>query len=294
MKLVTIGDGLMARAIQEALPETVILGHDSIEVTSQDSIVHALREHRPDIAVYCAARHSLMACEKDPDGTFEVNARGAERVARLVPTIYLSSDYVHSDGGPHDEVLPGRQPRSVYGRSKLAGELATLEQDGIVVRISGLFHGSVQSFKGISFPEMVARSYDPLRLPSDQVFSPTYAPDAAERIKHLIYELAADRTMAPLGDDFDSEPTQGIYHAANAGSVSWADFATHIRKRMGRPRMKVVGFAANDPLRPKNSALRSTRLMPLRSWIEAVDAWMIARQRHLEEARTVSPLRGNA
>lgn len=293
MKLATIGAGMLASAIQRALPETVILGHDVVDVTSQDSIVAALREHRPDVVIYVAAIHKLLDAEKNPTLAMEVNARGVGRVARLVPTLFVSTDYVFGDGGPHDEALPGREPRSAYGRTKRAGEIMALENDGIVVRVSGLFDGEFQSRKGVSFPEMVAQSYDPLRLPSDQVFSPTYAPDAADRIAHLTRALVGGERHIQTAPD-DMVVVGGIYHAANQGSVSWADFATHIRQRMGRPRMKVTPFVANDPLRPTNSSLRSTRLMPLPSWVDGIDRWMVARQRHLEETREVSPLRGNA
>src|SRR5690606_6168199 len=126
-------------------------------------------------------------------------------------TVYISTDYVFNDGGPHDEVMPGSTPRSVYGRSKLAGELATLEHDGIVVRVSALY-GHHRSHKGPSFPEMVTTGFEPLRLPDDQRFSPTYAPDAAERIAELA--VALGHACGPA-EPCPIEVPQGIYHAAN-------------------------------------------------------------------------------
>lgn len=294
MKVVTIGAGLMASAIQAEMPDVTILGHDAIDVTSQDSIVAAFREHQPDVAIYCAAYHRLMECEGNPTLAFDVNARGVERVARLVPTVYLSTDYVFSDGGPHEEVLPGRQPRSVYGRSKLAGELAALENDGIVVRISGVFDERFQSHKGLSFPEMVARSYDELKLPSDQIFSPTYAKDAAMRIVALVDVFAAKNSVEPpakgvlvhpssgYGGGFFPGPN-GIYHAANAGATSWADFAVVVNDLLGR-RQKIKHVEMRDALRPRSSALLSTRLPSMRAWLSALIAWRDAREALLKVA----------
>src|ERR1043165_41586 len=221
MKVVPIGAGLMASAIAAEMDVTV-LGHDAIDVTSNDSIVAAFREHQPDVAIYCAAKHALAWCETHATETFDVNAKGVERVARLVPTVYLSTDYVFSDGGPHTEVLPGRQPRSVYGRSKLAGELAALERDGIVVRLSGVFDERFQSHKGKSFPELIATSYDELKLPTDQIFSPTYAKDAAARIAGLAMGFGN------YGPSWQGEG--GIYHATNQGPTSWANPPTAVHQ----------------------------------------------------------------
>lgn len=290
-----LGNGLLARSIFDVLvpmerslgepPQIVMLGHDDFDIRNYDSIVAALRAHKPDVIINTVAYHNVALCERNPDTAFDINSRGAERVASLCPTVYVSTDYVFSDGGPHDESMPGRQPRSVYGRSKLAGELATLEKDGIVVRVSGLYHHEYQSHKGPSFPESVLSGWDAMELPTDQVFSPTYAPDAAERI----VRLALDRVHGYVDEGV---PCVGIYHAANAGSVSWADFAPEILSLAGR-RRKVRGVVRHDPIRPTNSALRSTRLPPLRNWRVALDAWWLARQAVID-AKAISPLRENA
>lgn len=291
VRLATIGAGLMANAIKRELPDTTIIGHDQVDVTSQDSIVHALREVRPDAVVYCAAVHRLDICEKQPQLALEVNARGVARVSRLVPTVFVSTDYVWSDGGPHEESLPGREPRSVYGRTKRTGEIMALENDGIVVRVSGLYDEEFVSRKSATdFPARVLTSFENMRFPSDQVFSPTYARDAAKRIAMLAGLAAEGKTLALPG--FPEQPLiQGIYHAANDGSVSWADFAALILKAAGR-RYKVTPFEAKDPLRPTNSALVSKRLPPLRSWQTALHDYLDRRQALLYENREVSPLRG--
>lgn len=290
MKVLIVGAGLMAQAVAAEMPDAVVLGHDKIDLTSYDSIIRALREHKPDVAINTAAIHNLKTCQANPHAAFDVNAYGAGRLAALIPTVMLSTDYVFSDGGPHEEVMPGRQPRSVYGRSKLAGELETLERDGIVVRISGVYDERFISRKGPSFPETVLTKFENMRFPSDQVFSPTYARDAAKRIAMLAGLAAEGKTLALPG--FPEQPLiQGIYHAANDGSVSWADFAALILKAAGR-RYKVTPFEAKDPLRPTNSALVSKRLPPLRSWQTALHDYLDRRQALLYANREVSPLRG--
>ena len=272
MRVCVLGDGLLARSIAD-VTDAVTLAHSDFDIRDLDSLVAALKPHRPDVLINTVAVHRLAQCEADPDLAWAVNAKGAGRVAALAPTVYISTDYVFNDGGPHDEGMPGQQPRSVYGKSKLAGELETLARDGIVVRVSGLYHHKWESHKGPSFPTQIVTGFDPVKVASDQRLSPTYAPDAAERIAFL-----ADRMTYDIYQPGMFEPTHGIYHAANAGSTTWAEFAQQIVE-MTRSRRIVVPQAQHDSLRPTNSALRSTRLPPLRHWAVALQAWSIAREK---------------
>lgn len=268
MRIAVLGAGMMAQAVVDAAAKrdvtVAFFGHDNFDIRDLDSIVRVLKPIMPDVLVNTVALHALQRCEDDPDLAFAINAKGAGRVAMLAPTVYLSTDYVYNDGGPHPEGMPGRTPRSVYGRSKLAGELETLEQGGIVVRLSGVYDAIYQSHKGPSFPSQVLSDHAAIKVASDQRFSPTYAPDAAERI----VDLALGGT-----DGFWSS---GIYHAANDGSTTWAEFAQHICEVTGHDR-PIIPVAKHDPIRPTDSSLVSTRIPPLRHWKQALAAWSLAR-----------------
>lgn len=267
MRLLIVGDGLLGQTLfddhrcaadDDDLCGVALRRHADIELTSPDSIRAAVDAFMPDVAINTAALHRLGECEDDPNRAYEVNARGAKYLAERVPTVYISTDYVFNGGGPHDEVLPGQTPRSAYGRSKLSGEINTLEQGGIVVRVAGLY-GHHRSHKGPSFPEALLSSHDPIRLPTDQVFSPTYAPDAAVRILDLAEKLAKGKA-------------DGIYHATNHGSTSWAEFGESILAFTGHER-HITAHRANDLLRPGDSSLVSTRLKPLRHWKQGLSQW---------------------
>jgi dTDP-4-dehydrorhamnose reductase len=262
VRLAIVGDGLLGRTLfSHRISEgkdgdvSILWDHNEIDLTSHSSIRAALNLRRPDVVINTAAFHSVVECERDPVRAYDVNARGAERLAELVRTVYISSDYVFNDGGPHDESLPGRQPRSIYGRSKLGGEIGTLEQGGVVVRVAGLF-GHYPSHKGPTFPEMILSSHDPIRLPTDQRFSPTYAPDAAARILAIALNPKAE----------------GIYHATNKGDVSWAEWGEEILAYVHHDRPILPG-RARDPIRPLNSVLKSTRLPQLPHWKDALGRW---------------------
>lgn len=289
MRVAIVGDGLLGRTLIERLEgfdaiEPVMLGHKDIEVANPESVKRALDGF--DVAINTVAFHKLQGCEDDPTLARLVNADGARNVASVVPTFYVSTDYVFNDGGPHDESLPGEDPRSVYGKTKLAGEIATLEHGGIVVRVSGLF-GHYRSHKGPSFPEMVSSSFDTLRVPADQRFSPTYAPDAAEQIAGLVLRYVSQpNDVPPLTAYAAKMRVGGIYHAANAGTTSWAEFAEQICEVLPW-RRHVEAIRSRDPIRPRNSSIKSTRLPALRHWRFALDAWADVRRKELY----ISPLR---
>lgn len=289
MNLVVLGDGLLARSIKDVAPDAILLGHGDVEITSLDSLTQAFRKVQPDVVVNTVAMHRLYDCENDPMLARLVNEIGAGRVASLVPTVYVSSDYVFNDKGPHDEAMPGERPRSVYGQTKLGGELATLEHGGIVVRVSALF-GHHRSHKGPSFPDLVTTGFDPMKLPSDQRFSPTYAPDAAERIADLALGLVDKDGPWRLpwhdGPYGNVKSIEGIYHAANRGSTTWAEFAQHIVE-VTRHKRHITPFEAKDRLRPTNSVLRSKRLPALPHWADGLGRWALRR----EFVPFVSPLR---
>ena len=257
-KVAIVGDGLLGTTIKDVLPEATLWAHRDIDILSESSVRHALFAKNPDVVINTAAFHRLGECETARHKAFDVNAKGAELLAKLVPTVYISTDYVFNDGGPHDECLPGQQPRSIYGRSKLAGEMATLAAGGVVVRVAGLY-GHYKSHKGPTFPEAVLSDHAPMALPTDQIFSPTYAPDAAGRILDIALALA------------DGE-ADGIYHATNRGATNWAEFAEHILIYAHHER-HILPFVANDDLRPRNSALVSKRLPPLPHWADALSRW---------------------
>jgi dTDP-4-dehydrorhamnose reductase len=286
-----LGDGLLGRTLFDEIDgrgiKAIMFGHtDFFEITDPDSVKRTLSEDAFDVAINTVAFHKVAECEADKPRAIAVNTDGARNVASVLPTVYISTDFVFNDGGPHDEWLPGERPRSVYGQTKLGGELATLERGGIVVRVSGLF-GRHASHKGPTFPEQMDASFDAVRLPTDQVFSPTWAPDAAKRIVDLAIGLVYCDQYGVDG----CEPA-GIYHAANAGSTSWAQFGEEILALL-RHRRHVIPYVAHDPIRPRNSALRSTRLPALPHWRISLDDWLRHRDEEIFRNR-VSPLREGA
>ena len=252
--------------------------HTDIEVTDAVGVAERLEAAAPDVIINCAAFHRVDDCEIHPEQAFRVNALGARNVAlagaRLgALVVYVSTDYVFDGhlGRPYREDDVPR-PINVYGASKLAGEhlVAASTPRHLIVRVSSLFGVAGASGKGGNFVETMirkARAGEAIRVVDDIVMSPTYAADAALRIRQLI-----------------AGGTTGLVHAANAGACSWFEFARTILELVGveadlRPQRSAE--LQTSAQRPRNSALEAGHLQP--SWVDALRRYLVAKG-HIAEA----------
>lgn len=240
--------GMLGRDIAAALADTHrVLAWDieEIDITDRSRTVGQIAAARPEVVVNAAAFVDLEACETDPDRAWLVNAVGAGHVAQGAEAadaslIYISTDYVF-DGraqSDYDEVaLPN--PLNHYGRSKLAGERLSLSscRRTCAVRTAWLFGHAPRNY--------VARVLDAatrdgvVRMPDDQVESPTYTGDLAAAISRLV----ACRASA-------------IVHMTSRGACTRAEFAAEVLRQAGRAEpVEVVeprsaGRYARRPARP--------------------------------------------
>jgi dTDP-4-dehydrorhamnose reductase len=269
--LVTGAGGQVGSEVAVHLPhhEVVALGRAELDLAERDTVEQVVGTLLPDAVVNCAAYTNVDGCETDPEGAMAVNALGPRHLATACTRIgahlvHVSTDYVF-DGekdGPYDEWdLPG--PCSVYGRSKLGGEVevARHASSWTVARTSWVF-----GRRGRDFVDTIlgrARQGGPLRVVTDQRGCPTYAPDLAG----MLARLAVERR-------------QGVYHVTNQGACTWHEFARAAVELAGLD-PEVVGsttaaeFGRLAP-RPANSVLAGTALVAsglprLRPWRAALE-----------------------
>ncbi|MEU0219028.1 dTDP-4-dehydrorhamnose reductase [Streptomyces sp. NPDC006265] len=275
--LITGAGGMLGRDVVEELTrrgETVVgLDRAALDITSASAVDSAVREHRPDVVVNCAAYTAVDDAETDEDRALEINGDGPRLLARACAAhdarlIHVSTDYVFSGEArttPYPENHP-TGPRTAYGRTKLAGERAVLEElpgASAVLRTAWLYgvHGSnfVRTMIGLE-----ARR-DTLDVVDDQRGQPTWSADVAERI-------------ADLGPGLGPE-AHGVFHATNSGEVTWFDLAREVFSLIGADpdRVRPTSSAAfpRPALRPAYSALAHRRWqeigLPLpRDWRSAL------------------------
>ena len=263
-------------APEEIIPLTI----KELDITSREAVHTIVKKYQPGIVINTAAFHHVDKCEDEVETAFNVNAVGVKYVAEAcrehgVVLVQISTDYVF-DGEketPYVETdIPN--PRSVYAASKLAGEQCAkyMLDKYFIVRSSGLYGAAGCMGKGGSnfVKNMIARAkQEPfLKIVTDKMVSPTYTMDLAEKINELM------RTER-----------YGTYHVVNHGSCSWHDFARKIFDLLGRTVEvhKVTGQNYKTPAkRPKYSVLKNAELEKIglddmRSWQEALEAYLIAK-----------------
>jgi dTDP-4-dehydrorhamnose reductase len=273
MRLYVLGrEGQVARALREASAGNGNIvfgcgGRPDVDLVDPLSIERAVADFGPDVIVNPAAYTAVDKAESEPDQAFALNRVGAEAVAKAaaglgVPVIHLSTDYVF-DGkkdGAYTEDDPVA-PQGVYGRSKLAGELAVAEANPkhVILRTSWVYAPFGNNF--VRTMLRLAAERDRLRVVDDQLGCPTYAPDIADAV------IAVARKVTSSG--WNSK-FAGVTHLAGPDALTWCAFARQIiqgsAERGGRS-------VAVDPittleyptpaLRPANSCLSTARLHSL-------------------------------
>ena len=218
-----------------------------MDITDANAVREQINAYRPDAVIHCAAWTAVDAAEDDPEQVFAVNEGGTRNIALACREIgakmlYISTDYVFPGTGTHfyepDDPVG---PVNVYGKSKLAGELAVKEilEKYFIVRISWVFGEHGNNF--VKTMLRLAETRTEISVACDQVGSPTYTID-----------------LAPLLCDMVVTEKYGTYHATNEGTCSWAEFAEAIFQ-FAEKDVKVNYIATREystkAIRPLNSRL---------------------------------------
>ncbi len=272
--LVTGAFGQLGRELVALLGAEAVWsgGRAELDVARLEDVDALVGRIRPDVVFNAAAYNQVDRAESEPGLALEVNALGPlvlARAARKVGALFVhfSTDYVFDGRATRpyrEEDIPG--PLGAYGVSKLAGEhlAASARGECLCVRTSGVFGRGGSRQKGGSFVDRIlakARSGQPLRVVSDQVFAPTYAPDLARGVLEVVRAGA-----------------RGLVQVTNAGSCSWHEMAVEALSLSGLSVEVAPITAASLDLpaaRPAYSVLDNARalsqgLSPLRSWKEAL------------------------
>lgn len=271
MKALLIGSqGQLGTEIVKIFPGVVPVDLPDVDVTVPESVERAVEACRPDVILNTSAYHNVPDCEKNVELAFRVNAVAVRNLAEICKArglafVHVSTDYVF-DGrknGPYTEAdVPN--PLNAYGISKLAGEFfARKPERSYVVRLSSVFGlAGCRGKGGKNFVKTMlefAKTRDKVQVTSNIISSPTYAADAAVKIKEIL-----EKGLPP-----------GLYHLANGGSCSWHEFALEIFRLIGAKIAVEEKFETEElagVLRPMNSALVSAKIVPVRSWRDALKA----------------------
>jgi dTDP-4-dehydrorhamnose reductase len=285
MKVAIFGiSGQLGSDVAAALSshDVIPVEHARADIRDENAVIRQVRDSGPDWVVNCAAMTNVERCESEALAAFGVNAGGARNIARAAEAagarlVHISTDYVF-DGEKRTPYLENDFPRplNIYGASKLAGEWAVrAEGEHIVVRTSGIYGLNACRGKGTNFVETMlkrAQSGAATRVVSDEMLTPTFSVDLADQIRVII----------------ENRTPVGVYHATNAGSCSWFEFAREIFRHAGAAVSPeaITAQEWNSPVRrPSYSVVENHALAAL--GIDRMPEWRDALSRYMSERASV-------
>jgi dTDP-4-dehydrorhamnose reductase len=280
--LVTGAAGMLGRDVmragERAGHELVGLARAQLDISEASAVERAIDRVGPDALVNCAAWTDVDGAESHQAQARMVNADGAGNLARAaaaagVRLVHVSTDYVFTGDAPLDESGAPRPyvesdrtgPRSVYGETKLEGELQVLAaaRTHAVVRSSWLFGIDGHSF--VATMLRLAGERDAVQVVTDQIGCPTWTGHLAPALLGLI-----------------EREVSGVVHLAGATHVSWNGFAREIFRQAElacRVEAATSAEMARPAPRPAWSALESERedVLPMPDWRDGLAGYLAAR-----------------
>ncbi len=230
-----------------------LLGRAQLDIAERESVVKAIDRYEPWAIINTAGYVRVDDAEADAERCIRENVAGPVCIARecernKIRFVTFSSDLVF-DGLKNEHYVESdeRSPLNVYGRSKAEAELRVLEHlsNALVIRTSAFF-GPWDRFNFVHAVLDTLAKGRSFFAAADITISPTYVPDLVNAVLDLL---------------IDGE--HGVWHVANAGHVTWAEFARLAALKSGRDASAVMsrparalGFVAP---RPSFTALTSER-----------------------------------
>lgn len=224
--LVTGGNGQLGSELREIAPNYpdynfLFTDVKQLDITSHTAVKEFIEINNINVIINCAAYTAVDKAESEPELADTINHLAVANFARLakdknIKLIHISTDYVF-DGTNHkpyaETDVPN--PKSVYGKTKLDGELAMQQinpANSIIIRTSWVYSKFGNNF--VKTMLRLAESRDKISVVGDQIGTPTNAADLAKAILIMLPQI--------------NNETVELFHYSNEGACSWYDFATGI------------------------------------------------------------------
>ncbi|MBR2476148.1 MAG: dTDP-4-dehydrorhamnose reductase [Bacteroidaceae bacterium] len=217
-----LGNEMRCIADRDNVNSYIFTDVEELDITNFSDICNFVEIHKPDFIINCAAYTAVDKAEDDSEICAKINTLAVENLANAAKianakVIHVSTDYVY--GG--DATMPyiesdTTNPKSVYGKTKLEGEIALaniLPEQSITIRTSWLYSSFGRNF--VKTMISLGKERESLNVVCDQRGTPTFARDLANAIMSIVNS-----------NKFES----GIYNYSNEGECSWHEFACEIFK----------------------------------------------------------------
>lgn len=249
--LVTGSKGQLGKSIEARIAslnkdyEFLLTDIEELDICDPVAVDRTFEQFRPDFVINCAAYTAVDKAEEETEKAHMLNAVAPSNLAKSATKysaklIHTSTDYVFSGKAfrPYTEDSP-TGPEGSYGRSKLLGEQAVLQEnkEAIIIRTSWLYSEFGHNF--VKTMLRLGNERDELNVVADQIGNPTWAGDLASAILQII-----EKNDFPAGTR--------IFHYSNEGIASWFDLA--------RASMLMAGLDCKvNPIRTEDYPLPAPR-----------------------------------
>lgn len=239
-----------------------------------------IEAYAPDVIINLGAITDLEVCERDPENAWATNAYAAECLGQLarerdIPYVYISTAGIFD--GRKDFYLDGDEPvpLSVYGRSKLYGEVAAVRETRrhLVLRAGWMMGGGPRKDKKFinKIYAQIAAGARELRVVDDKLGTPTYTHDFARGMMQLL-----------------ETDTYGLYNQAGCGGGSRYDVAVEFVRLLGLDgQIRVVRVGSDEfareyfAPRPRSEQLINSKLEAL--GLNLMRDWRVCLREYVQE-----------
>ncbi len=236
--LVTGANGQLGQSIQfiaNQYPNVqfIYTDYQELDITNFESCLTVFAKYKPQFCINTAAYTAVDKAESESDKAHLINAVGPENLAKVCKEfntilVHISTDFIFDGTSTSLSMTNGYKetdipnPQSVYGQTKLDGEIAIQKnwEKHFIVRTSWVYSQFANNFMKTML--RLASERDNLSVVNDQIGTPTNAVDLAEVLLKIITSCQTE-----------SHEVFGIYNFSNEGVCSWYDFAAAIFHQKG-------------------------------------------------------------
>lgn len=227
---------------------------EELDITDQLAVEQFVAQNKIEGIINCAAYTAVDKAESDKELCTSLNTVAPAYLAAAIEKrngwmIHISTDYVFN-GTKHTPYVEEDTPcpNSVYGSTKLAGELGVRKfcKKSMIIRTAWLYSTFGNNF--VKTMIRLGREKKQLGVIFDQIGTPTYAHDLA-----VVIMTAVNQGIKP-----------DVYHFSNEGVISWYDFTKAIHRIAGITTCQVKPIHTTEyptpASRPAYSVLDKTKI----------------------------------
>ena len=221
--LVSGGNGQLGSELKELTPNYqdynfFFTDVNDLDITAHDKVRYFIENNNINVIINCAAYTAVDKAESEPELSDAINHLAVANFAQIakdrnIKLIHISTDYVF-DGTNHKPYIETDtpNPKSIYGQTKLDGELAIQKinpANSIIIRTSWVYSKFGNNF--VKTMLRLAKTRNEISVVADQIGSSTNAADLAQSILQILPSIQNEILE--------------VYHFSNEGICSWYDFA---------------------------------------------------------------------